>query len=160
MESKIYDYYVLVYNPSHSRAVGDGYVPEQILVAEESIGRPLSPDEDVRHINADPQDNRPENLEIVSANSGYRVQSLVNTESYFSTTKRTISKTFIPCKFQQPCWHDIRAPAARRLRTYLPYVCSYQSEGDIYTCARYWSYLEANREEKRSNDNSNGESTN
>lgn len=139
---KIYDYYVLVHAPSHHRAMGQGYVFEHILVAERVLGRLLTQDEDVRHINGNTQDNRPENLEIVSANSGYRTQSIVDTV-YYEKPRKLNTKTFIPCKFQRPCWKEVRAPIAKKNKVYLPYVCSFQTEGDIYKCSHFWDYLES-----------------
>jgi HNH endonuclease len=144
---KIYDYFVLIYSPKHSRAFASGYVPEQILIAEKALQRFLTPDEDVRHINGDTQDNRPENLEIISANNGYRVQSIGSFQ--FDVPRKTSpDKTFISCKFQRQCWKEIRAPIARREKIYLPYICSYQSEGDIYKCGIFWTYLDKTMKEK------------
>jgi hypothetical protein len=54
-----------------------------------------------------------------------------------------VGRTFIPCPFQKPCWKQVRAPLARKNKVYLPYVCSFQSEGDVYKCSRYWGYKEA-----------------
>jgi len=59
LAERILDYYVLVWSPDHERAVGDGYVPEQILVAEKVLERPLTQDEDVRHIDGDTRNNAP-----------------------------------------------------------------------------------------------------
>jgi len=137
---RIIDYYILILAPDHPRAVGDGYVPEQILVAEEVLGRPLTLDEEVRHINENTQDNTPENLEIVSSNSGYRVVTL--TDTYVSKPRKTASKTFVPCRYNQVCWKTVRSVIAKKERCYLPYRCSYQSDGDVYKCSRFWSFKE------------------
>lgn len=58
-----------------------------------------------------------------------------------------VGRTFVPCKFQKPCWKTIRAPIARKNKIYLPYVCSYQTEGDVYKCERYWDFKEAEARE-------------
>lgn len=136
---KIYDYYVLVYAPKHTRATSQGYVPEQILVAEKKIGRKLTPDEDIRHINGNTQDNAPSNLEIISVNADYKSRSV----SYdFDTPDRGKSRDFMPCKFQIPCWKKIRGPMAKAKNIYLPYRCSYQEGGDVYKCGRFWTFVE------------------
>jgi HNH endonuclease len=143
MKPRIYDYYVLVYNPSHPRAVEAGYVPEQIMVAEKVLGRPLSMDEDVRHINGDTQDNDPNNLEVISINHGYRVFTLGDNPLNRSTKGL---KTYMSCRYQKPCWKMIRAPIIKEHKIYLPYICSYQTEGDIYKCSHFWNFLENDTE--------------
>lgn len=55
--------YVFVFRPDHPRA-HCGRVPEQILIAEEMLGRCLRDDETVHHINQIKDDNRKENLLI------------------------------------------------------------------------------------------------
>ena len=146
---KILDYYVLIYNPKHPRAVGEGYVPEHILVAEKSLNRALTADEEVRHINGNTQDNRPTNLEIISANSTYRTQLVESDGPYVVARNRKANKTFIPCRYQRPCWKQIRSKIAKENGIYLPYYCSFQTEGDIYRCSRFWKFLDAVVEENK-----------
>lgn len=146
----IYDYFVLVYMPKHSRAFATGYVPEQILVAEKTLKRSLTLDEEVRHINGDVQDNRPENLEIISPHAGYKVQS-VGEFPFDAPERANQSKTYIPCKFQKPCWREIRAPLARANNIYLPYICSFQNDGDLYHCSHFWKYIDKDVEEQKKN---------
>lgn len=47
------------------RANNAGWQYEQRLVMAEKLGRPLRPDEEVRHRNGDPADNSPENLRLL-----------------------------------------------------------------------------------------------
>jgi len=128
----------LIYRPKHPRAE-NGYVPEHYLVAEKELGRKLTPDEDVRHRNGNTQDNRSSNLEVISMNADYRVQGLGDGDDF---VEKRQSKVFMPCKFQRPCWKEIREPLARNNNIFLPYHCSWQQEGDIYKCGHFWKYLE------------------
>lgn len=142
MKPRIFDYYILVYNPNHERAVEAGYVPEQILVAEKVLGRSLLIDEDVRHINGDTHDNNPNNLEIISTNHGYRVFSLGDSPHI----RNRSSKTYISCKYQKICWKTIRSPIIKEHKVYLPYICSFQVEGDVYDCSHFWNFLGEDKE--------------
>ena len=132
------DYFVLVKIPDHPKAYPSGYVPEQVLVAEKSLGRGLREDEDVKHINGKPKDNRPENLYVTNGAGGIRIGL-----SDESDVVSKVPKTFLPCRFQKQCWLTVRAPMARREKIYLPYVCSFQSDGDVYFCGRFWGFKEA-----------------
>lgn len=60
------DGYVAIYNPSHPNSNNDGYVMEHVLVVEESLGRFLAPDEVVHHKNHIRNDNRIENLQLMT----------------------------------------------------------------------------------------------
>jgi endogenous inhibitor of DNA gyrase (YacG/DUF329 family) len=59
--------YVYVWEPDHPGSF-HGWIYEHRLVAEQTIGRPIRPDEHVHHINEVKGDNRPENLEVLPAN--------------------------------------------------------------------------------------------
>ena len=60
--------YVLVYSPNHPRILNQKrpYVFEHILVAEKMIGRFLQQNEIVHHLNEIRDDNRPENLQVMT----------------------------------------------------------------------------------------------
>jgi|GEM_PF-5080396 len=60
------DGYIMVYCPEHPNCTKDGYVMEHILVMENQIGRYLAPNEVVHHINKKRNDNRIENLKLMT----------------------------------------------------------------------------------------------
>ncbi len=58
--------YVRIYEPTHPRATRTGWVFEHRFVVEQILGRILEPSEHVHHLNHVRDDNRPENLELLS----------------------------------------------------------------------------------------------
>lgn len=56
-----------VYQPTHARATNSsGYVKRAVLVAEDLLGRPLLPEEDVHHLDGNKMNDRPENLMVLT----------------------------------------------------------------------------------------------
>lgn len=144
----IKDYYILIYVPEHARAMGKGYVAEQVLVAEKVLGRKLTPDEDVRHINGNVHDNRPSNLEVTSSNSGYKTKSVLDQTLEGDLNSRKPTKDFMPCRFQKECWKEVRLPIVKKTKVFLPYICSYQNLSDVYVCPIFWSFIDKELEGK------------
>lgn len=60
------DGYIAIYYPDHPNSNKDGYVMEHILIVEKLIGRHLEKNECVHHINAIRDDNRTENLKLMT----------------------------------------------------------------------------------------------
>ena len=60
------DGYIIVYYPTHPNSTKDGYIMEHHLVMEKHIGRPIRKDEVVHHKNHIRDDNRLENLQLMT----------------------------------------------------------------------------------------------
>jgi hypothetical protein len=73
--------YVRVYEPGHPKATKSGWVFEHRLVVEAALGRYLRPDEHVHHKNHVKDDNRPENLEVLSHSEHSTITARENREA-------------------------------------------------------------------------------
>ena len=69
------DGYVAVYSPYHAKANKSGYVMEHILIVEENIGRHLNENEVVHHKNKIRNDNRIENLMVMTKTEHTRLHN-------------------------------------------------------------------------------------
>jgi len=58
--------YISIYKPKHPNSNKNGYIREHRFIMSNKIGRPLLGIEDVHHINGIRDDNRIENLELIS----------------------------------------------------------------------------------------------
>ena len=67
--------YAWVFAPDHPYVI-NRYVLEHRLVMEQVLGRYLTPDEVVHHKNGDITDNRPENLQVMTASEHSRFHRL------------------------------------------------------------------------------------
>jgi hypothetical protein len=71
--------YIRLLQPEHNRANMRGYVYEHIVVMENHLGRPLTKNENVHHINGNRGDNRIENLQLWSTRQpkGQRIEDKI-----------------------------------------------------------------------------------
>ncbi len=74
-EKHIHNGYIEIYAPTHPKAQSRPYVYEHILIMERHIGRYLKENEVVHHINKNKQDNRLENLHLLTVQEHCRLHS-------------------------------------------------------------------------------------
>jgi hypothetical protein len=70
--------YIEIYKPNHPNYTQRGYVLEHRLIVEKYIGRYLEKFEDVHHINGIKNDNRIDNLKILTHSEHTRINNPVS----------------------------------------------------------------------------------
>lgn len=76
-KTKIGSGHILVHAPADPHADKKGYALEHRVVAAEHRGRALLPHEIVHHINGDPADNRPDNLQVMTQSEHMRLHNRI-----------------------------------------------------------------------------------
>lgn len=99
------DGYILIYKPDHPYCNSTGYVREHRLVMEEYLGRYLTPEEVVHHINKNKQDNKIENLMLFSTHSKHvsyeQIKDMTNRICYVCHSDKTHTR----CENGRPKWY-------------------------------------------------------
>lgn len=72
---------------NHPNADKEGYVLEHRLIMEGLIGRLLSRQEIVHHLNGIKDDNRVENLELLSSQSAHLTEKHIQQDGWFGRKK-------------------------------------------------------------------------
>ena len=75
--------YVLSHRPEHPNTNSRGYVREHRLVCEQVLGRYLSKEEQVHHINGVKNDNRPQNLKVMSIHDHLSFENVGEKNHFF-----------------------------------------------------------------------------
>ena len=82
---------VMVYCPDHPNAINGRYILRYRLVMERHLGRILDPSEIVHHINANPSDDRIENLVVTTRSSHSSLHRLGGPEGWSKKYARCIT---------------------------------------------------------------------
>lgn len=84
--------YVMVKNPDHPHAWANGYVKRAIMVAEEKLGRSLDPGEITHHVNHVKDDDRPENIQVLSPSEHTTLHNDLRTKEILSRVEVALEK--------------------------------------------------------------------
>lgn len=91
------DGYIYIYSSNHPYKDSHGYVFEHRLIVEKEIKRYLLPSEHIHHINGNKQDNRIENLKILTNSEHLKLHWQESENNNFKNAKKTqFSKGNIP----------------------------------------------------------------
>lgn len=81
------DGYVQIKKPNHPKADSSGYVYEHRYLVERELGRYLNSDEHIHHVNGIKDDNRLENLQVVTPSEHVRIHAKLRASKKKKHTK-------------------------------------------------------------------------
>lgn len=81
-----------IWKPNHPKALKLGYVKQAILIAEKKIERFLKPNETAHHINKIRDDDRPENLQVMTIKQHKALHLLENSKFIIEQKKKGFFK--------------------------------------------------------------------
>lgn len=84
--------YWSIWKPNHPRSSINGRINEHILIAENMLGRYLTKEERVHHIDGDKLNNKPDNLFVCKSNSDHRYKHLQLEQISYELIKNRIIK--------------------------------------------------------------------
>lgn len=99
--------YWKVYAPQHPFCDGHGYVFEHRLIMEQYIGRYLTPEEEVHHINGKITDNKIQNLQLLTKSEHRKISKLKNRNNIKCKKCNQYSTTMRKTKLSglRPIWY-------------------------------------------------------
>lgn len=129
--------YVLEWAPKHPASI-KGYVPQHRLIIERSIGRILTDDEAVHHINRKRDDNRIENLQLMTRLAHMELHRIEDLTIFVHVNGAQLSWS----KACKAVGIDRSTARSRRLKFNL----SHQEVIDYYIKHGRWHYIDGRRQ--------------
>lgn len=122
--------YRLIYKPEALSAMTSdnwkGYVYEHVYIAERDIGRSLSPDEVVHHLDGDRQNNEPSNLLVLSRGMHARLHSWFDKGAPMAAKHGCIGVNSAKAKAREPKYCEICSlQLTKRQKRFCSSVCAH-----------------------------------